>query len=623
MTRSILNLVIIPITLSLVTGCEGRDAKQSNSAGETGGETGDGDGDGDGDGETGDGDGIEGPFVYSEFDPEGVLMIDALFVLTEQAVQQIVSRGQTPREFLDWRIDDLNSALDRSLLDTSRVRTLGYHVLTEQDYARVGAWPADTLDNINYALGWLSSYRSTYGGDKILMIASTAESQSGAAWGGGDVSSYWVDFLPINHEFGHCMGGGHCNDGNPDNYNFGFPLRGYDDAGVPNASGLSGGTMMCGNSVNFFSNPEVALTLADITEYVAQGIMPAQDYEAVLGPDGILTLGDDQYANMVQTWRDNEDAAATATFTSKYPGYEDTFYEKDDCAAFYSKEGYGGLLKEFCVNDTAESLEADGVASVMLGRNVHVNLYTDAEYGAGSTCGGILQRLAFSSPSLEALADHRGMESIAGQVKTALIYPPIDRDSHAFFNGGFDFYSSGDLPFCSSIDGQNLTLMRDSSYWSGAAAFRKVAVDPPYTISFEYFSKHYVEEPHGDGIVVFFAKDKNAYDGASPPNGNLGFIPDGTGYGVEFNSWTNSVALRDGDYNVIGAAVGADTYTNGAWIPIEVTVQTDSVTAAYNGVELLTEVVTLDTSYDGIGVSAGNGFYTSEATIRDFAITPL
>jgi hypothetical protein len=290
---------------------------------------------------------------------------------------------------------------------------------------------------------------------------------------------------------------------------------------------------------------------------------------------------------------------------------------------FYGKEGYGGFLYEYCVGDTAEGLGADNVSSVMLGRNVHLNLYTDAEYGAGSTCGGILQRLAYSSPSLEALSTHRGMESITGQVQAALIYPPFDRDAHKYFSGGFDFYSSGDLPFCSSIDGESLTLMRDGTYWSGAAAFQKVANDPPYTISFDYFSKHYVEEPHGDGIVVFFAKDQSAYDGEVLTNANLGFIADGTGYGVEFNTWTNSVAVRDGDYNVVGAAVGKDTYTDGAWVPIEVTVQANSVTATYDGVELLTENVAIDPTFSGIGVSAGNGYYTSEATIRNFVVTPL
>ena len=132
-----------------------------------------------------------------------------------------------------------------------------------------------------------------------------------------------------------------------------------------------------------------------------------------------------------------------------------------------------------------------------------------------------------------------------------------------------------------------------------------------------------MEEPHGDGIVVFFAKDQSGYEGTSPPNGSLGFIPDGTGYGVELNTWTNSVSVRDGNYNVIGSSVGKDTYTNGAWIPVEVTVLADSVQVSYDNVELLTEAVSIDTTFSGIGVSAGNGYYTSEATIRNFVITSL
>jgi hypothetical protein len=35
------------------------------------------------------GDGLPGPFEYSEYDAQGRLMIDALFVLTEAAVEEI------------------------------------------------------------------------------------------------------------------------------------------------------------------------------------------------------------------------------------------------------------------------------------------------------------------------------------------------------------------------------------------------------------------------------------------------------------------------------------------------------------------------------------------------------
>lgn len=568
------------------------------------------------------GEALPGPFTYSEYDSDGVLMIDALFVLTEQAVEEIASLGETPDSFLAWRLDDLNGALERSLVDTSRVRHLGHHVLVEADYARTGVWPGDTNSNIAQALPWLSDYRSTYGADKILIVGSTAESQSGAAWGGGDVSSYWVEFLPINHEFGHCMGGGHCNEGDPDNYNFGFPLAGYDDQGFPLEPGLTGGTMMCGNSVNFFSNPDVTLTLDEIAGYVADGMMPDQDYASALGPGGTLTLGHELYANMAQTWRDNEGTAARATFTARYDGEADVPYANDDCAGFYAEEGYGGFVYEVCAGETMQGLGGDDIQSVKVGRNVHVNLYSDDQFGAGSTCGGILQRLAYSSPSLAALSEHHGIESIDGAVAAVAVYPPTDRETHWLFDGGFDFYGSGELPFCSSLDGEDLTLLRDGADWSAVAAISHETMDPPYAIEFELYSKHEGDDPPADGVTVFFAKDAAAYAAGPGPDGNLGFLADGTGYAVELNIWTNSVAVRDGNYEVVGQAVGADTYTDGAWVPVRVEVGTDTVTVFFGGQELLSQAVAVSTAYDGIGVGAGSGFYTSEFTLRNFALVP-
>jgi hypothetical protein len=307
--------------------------------------------------------------------------------------------------------------------------------------------------------------------------------------------------------------------------------------------------------------------------------------------------------------------------TARYPGYEDTFYEKDDCAGFYAEEGYGGFLFELCEGEDAQDLGAQSVSSVMLGRQMHVNLYTDGEFGAGSTCGGILQRLAFSSPSLAALNEHWGIESMDGAVEAAVVYPPIDRDTHNLFEGGFEFFGSGALPYCSSLDGENLTLLRDGVDWSVVAAVRKATLDPPYSIEFELLSKHEGDEPPADGINVFFAKDQTSY-GATPLDGNFGFIADGSGYAVELNIWTNSVSLRDGDYAVIGQAVNADTYTDGAWVPVRVDVQADSVSVTFDGQQLLNEAVTVDTSFQGIGLGAGSGFYTSEFSVRNFQVVP-
>ncbi len=605
-------------------------ADSSSSSGDNVDTTSAGDDDDDDDGSTSEGDSdsggfepaLPGPFNYSELDDDGVAMIDALFVLTQDAVAEIQAGGQTLHEFLDWRIADLNGALERSLIDSSRVRSLGYHVLVEDDYERAGVWPGTTDILIGNALGWLSSYRRAYGADKILIIGSTAESASGVALGGGDVSSYWVEFLPINHEFGHCMGGAHCYDGNPDVYHFGFPLAGYDEDGLPNDQGLEGGTMMCGNSVNFFSNPDVSLGLEEIEEYVALGMMPDQDYAAVLGPDDTLQLGHPVWANMAQTWRDNELKAARAQPTSSYPGHEDLFYEKDDCAGFYADEGYADLRVELCAGESSQALEPESISSVLLGRDVHANLYSDAELGAGSTCGGLLQRLGFSSPSLAALSEHRGDPSIDDVVAAALVYVPDDRPSHRRFEGDFDFYSSSDPPYCSSVDGETLTVLRDGVVWTGTAAVYSETLDPPYAIEFEYRSLHVGEDPPADALVVFFAKDASAYEGAVPPRETLGFLPDGSGYGVELNVWTNSVSVRDGDFEVIDAALPFNSYTDGEWVPVRVEVGTDSIALNYGGQQLLSVSVPVDASHGGIGFSAASGAYSAEFSVRNLALVP-
>ena len=57
-------------------------------------------------------------------------------------------------------------------------------------------------------------------------------------------------------------------------------------------------------------------------------------------------------------------------------------------------------------------------------------------------------------------------------------------------------------------------------------------------------------------------------------------------------------------------------------IPIEIMVQTDTVTVSYDGEVVLSEALAFDPTHQGIGVGAGNGYYTSEVIIRDFSITP-
>ncbi len=567
-------------------------------------------------------DGLPGPFFYTEYDEDGRFLIDALIVVTEQAEAEIIELGEAPLAFLTPHIDDINAALERSLVTSTRVRNLGVHVVTSDDYVRTGHSPADTLENIDFVPDWLSSYRGVYGADKIIFIAGSEESTSSAAWGGGDISSYWVGFLPVGHEFGHTMGGSHCNDGSDGSLQYGFPLSGYSAAGVPNEGPLSGGTMMCGNSAAFYSNPDLVLTLDQINAYVAEGVMPDQDYAAALGPGGTLRMGDEKFANMAQVWRNNQASAARKFPTVRYPGHEEIFYEKDDCVGFYGKEGYGQFEVEVCAGETHQSLTDSQITSVKVGRNVHVSLFSDAALGAGSTCGGIVQRLPFSSPSLEALSAHHETESLNGKVAAAMVYLPDDREAHRRFDSNFEFYESGATPFCSSIDGEALTLLRDGSTWSASAAVMKQVIQPPYSIEFETRSLHAADDNHADGMVVFFQKDKAGYELTPPPRETLGFIPDGSGFGVAFNIYNNQVSIRDGSFSAL-ETINQDAYTAGDWVPIRVDVRSDSITVMFDGSEVLSATTAVGTGSGSLGFSAGSGAYSAEFSVRNVNVVPL
>jgi len=562
----------------------------------------------------------EGPFEYGSVDADGLALIDALFVLTPEAIAEIEDRGETPESFLEYRIDDLNATMERSLIDSSRVRSLGVHALVEADFDRTGVYPGGPSVTIDAVMGWLTSYRVSYGADKVLVIAATDENDEGAALGGGDVSAYWVDFLPIEHEFGHCMGASHCNEGT-DTQNYGMPVSGYDDLGFSVDGPIGGGTRMCGNNIAFFSNPDVRLSLDEIDGYVADGLMPEGDWAAVVDLDGTLPMGDAQWANVAQMWRDYELSAASAALTVKYPGDAGAFYEKDDCAGLFIGEGYRDQFAEICVGQPLDGQLDSQASSIKLGRNVHANLYTDSDFGSGSMCGGQLLRLGFSSPSLAAISAHHGLESFDDALGSLLVYAPTDRDSHFRFDGGFSFYGGSAMPRCGSIDGETLTILPDLSYWAGTAAVYNTRVEVPFRVEFDYYSLHAGGDGfHADGFTFFFGDDAAPYALSEPDRSTLGFLANGEGHAVEFNHWQNRISIRDGSFDIV-AEVGASPYTEGAWVPVAVEVEVDRVTVFYDGEEVLSAEVPVDTG-DAVGFSAGTGAYTAEHSVRQVSFQP-
>jgi len=564
---------------------------------------------------------MQGPFEYGANDPNGVALLDALFVLTPDAIAEIEDLGETTSDFLEYRIDAMNATLERSLIEGSIVRSLGVHEMLDEDFDRTGIYPAGPSVTIDAVMGWLTSYRTSYGADKVLVISSTDENDEGAALGGGLVSAYWVDFLPIEHEFGHCMGASHCADGQ-EGLNFGMPVSGYDATGLPIDGPIGGGTRMCGNNIAFYSNPDVRLTLAEIEGYVAEGLMPDGDWAAVLDGDGTLPMGDAQWADVAGMWGNNEQSAAESALTVLYPGDPGTYYPRDDCAGLFAGEGYTDQFAEICAGEPLSEQFDSEASSVKLGKNVHANVYSDADFGAGSMCGGQLLRLGFSSPSLDAISDHHGLESLDNEVGSLLIYDPTDREAHNRFEGGFSFYGGSAMPRCSSIDGETLTILPDLSYWAGTAAVYNTAVEVPFRVDFEYYSLGEGDGGlHADGFTFFFGEDGGAYAQSEPDRGTLGFLANGKGNAVEFNHWQNRISVRDGDFGVV-AEVASSPYTDGAWVDVSVEVDTDRVTVWYDGIEVLSTAVSVD-SGGSVGFSAGTGAYTAEHSVRNIAFGAL
>lgn len=564
---------------------------------------------------------FDGPFSYaSQYDEQWY--IDTLWMVTEEARAEIELQGQTPEKYLDWRIDAMNETLSRSLVDSSIVRSLGVHIINDHDIARTGVDVGTTDVTISNALSWLGSYRDVYGADKVMIVAGTEEGASGAALGGGDVSAHWVTFLPVEHEFGHQMGASHCSEGVAGDLQFGHPASGYTQEGTPIEGGpVDAGTRMCGNSIALYSNPDVQLTLDEVGDMVLEGLAPDGDWAALQNEDGLIVFGDEQYANMAQQWRDVEEEAATKMASTLYQGEIGEPYEEKDCVALYSQEGYGGFVEEICAGD--DVINPAPFRSIQVGSHAHANLYTDSGFGADSMCGGQLVRLSYSSPSLDALADHHGIPSVSDDVGAISVYDPDDREAHALMNGPYTFHGAGTVPSCEEGSEQELVLMPDNRDWTATAAVYTSDVAIPFAVDFLLRSYHETEDPPADGFVFFFGKDADSYTQQVPPREQQGFMPDGSGFGIMFNTWTSQVGLRDGLWNTLGTDIHHDSYTNGEWTPIRIEVRENGVVVLWNELELYRANTTIESPDQTVGFSAGTGYYVMDVRLKDIVYTPL
>ena len=78
---------------------------------------------------------------------------------------------------------------------------------------------------------------------------------------------------------------------------------------------------------------------------------------------------------------------------------------------------------------------------------------------------------------------------------------------------------------------------------------------------------------------------------------------------------------HDGRLDIV-AVGGASPYTEGAWVPVAIEVLADQVTVWYDGEEVLSSELAVDTG-DAVGFSAGTGAYTAEHSVRNIAFEML
>lgn len=563
----------------------------------------------------------EGPFTYSsQYNDQWY--IDTLWMVTEEAQTEIELLGETPQEYLDWRIDEMNNTLTRSLVDSSIVRSLGVHIVNDHDIERTGVDIGTTDITISNALSWLGNYRDVYGADKVMIVAGTEEGASEAALGGGDVSAHWVTFLPVEHEFGHQMGANHCSEGVGGDLQYGYPASGYTEDGSPIENGpINAGTRMCGNSIALFSNPDVQLTVEEVEAMIEQGLAPQGDWASLANEEGRIVFGDAEYANMAQQWRDVEEVSAAKLASTLYEGEIGASYEQDDCIALYAQEGYGEFIEEICAGDNV--INPLPFRSIQVGANVHTNLYTDSGFGTDSMCGGQLVRLAFSSPSLDALSTHHNTPSVSDNVGAISVYDPYDREAHAQLDGPYSFHGAGTMPTCEDQTEEHLVLMPDNRDWTATAAVYTSPVAIPFALELQLRTYHDNEDPPADGFVFFFGKDADAYTQQTPPREQQGFIPDGSGFGMMFNTWTFEVGLRDGNWSTLGTDIYHDSYTNGEWIPVRMEVREDGVIVYWNETELYRADVPISSQSNTVGFSAGTGYYTMDVRMKNIVFTAL
>jgi hypothetical protein len=236
--------------------------------------------------------------------------------------------------------------------------------------------------------------------------------------------------------------------------------------------------------------------------------------------------------------------------------------------------------------------------------------------------------LAMSAPALLATGcgpDIAGPQDEAGIVLTE-IPKGLATQTLALNDGSWTFHNNNNPGFPLFPSSTEAFLLPDNRYSAAVVAFYKQDVSPPYTVEFEYLT---FDDDAGstwnsaDGVVLMVGKNRETYASRLPPaGGSRGFIADGTGYGVHFNTFNNRGIFITNGYNTpLNSISDSSTYTHNTWRKVRVDVQPQGITVFVDGSQRLAWTGTVSTQFKGMGLGAATGGSDSEHRIRNVKLT--
>ncbi|QGQ97946.1 tandem-95 repeat protein [Paenibacillus psychroresistens] len=186
------------------------------------------------------------------------------------------------------------------------------------------------------------------------------------------------------------------------------------------------------------------------------------------------------------------------------------------------------------------------------------------------------------------------------------------------------YATDGTMRLTSSGQGQVGTIWLDQNQLSAP-------ILPPYTVTFRFLINEADSTNVGaDGIVFMFNKQQNS---TPVSGGGMGFQT-GNGYGIEFDTYSNafdpsynhiSLFKSNPDHSAIGtpylAQVQDNTFENAQWHNVKINVGTGNVKVYLDNNLKLNWSGTLDSTYNGIGLTASTGYYYNKQSIDDVVIT--